>query len=206
MMELMMSNKSKDKKKKKVEVQQVPEGVAPPGFYQYQAGLIVLAGEFNDENIMPIVKSIYEYNMMPEDVKPDGITLIINSPGGTISSCLHLIDAMKTSALPVTTIGQGMVASCGILTLMAGDRRLATHNTSMMSHQFAAGSSGKEHELLARAEHFKTTAEVLLQHYKKCTGKSKRYILKNLLTTTDIWLTAEECVEHGIIDEVVVTY
>ena len=194
------------KSKKKSIPQEGPKVILPIGYHQYTAGVIVLAGKFDNETIMPIIKTIYEYNLMPEDMKPDAIKLFINSPGGTISSCLHLIDAMKTSALHITTIGSGLVASCGVMTLMAGDTRLLTHNTSVMSHQFSSGSVGKEHELLARAEEFKMTSEKLITHYKKCTGKTKRYIQKHLLHTTDVWLTPEQCVEHGVVDSVVETY
>ena len=113
------------------------EEMRPPGSYLRDNGLLMLVDKFDQEKIMPIVAQIYEYNLMPDDMQPEHLTLIINSPGGTIHSAFHLIDAMMMSEIPIVTIGKGLVASCGVLTLMAGDRRLVTHNTSVMSHQFS---------------------------------------------------------------------
>ena len=115
-------------------------------------------------------------------------------------------NAMMMSEIPIVTIGKGLVASCGVLTLMAGDRRLVTHNTSVMSHQFSWGSQGKEHELKAIVKEFDMAGTRMIDHYKKCTKKSETYIRKNLLNPTDAWLSPEDCVKHGIIDEVVTTY
>ena len=87
-----------------------------------------------------------------------------------------LIDTMKGSAIPIKTVGLGLIASCGILTFMSGTkgRRIITPNTSILSHQYSWGSSGKEHELFARVREFELSSERLLEHYKKCTGMSKR--------------------------------
>lgn len=182
------------------------EEMRPPGSYLRDNGLIMLVDKFDQEKIMPIVAQIYEYNLMPDDVQPEHLTLIINSPGGTIHSAFHLIDAMMMSEIPIVTIGKGLVASCGVLALMAGDRRLVTHNTSIMSHQFTWGSQGKEHELRAIVKEFDMTGSRILDHYRRCTKKAETYIRKNLLNPTDAWLSPEECVKHGIIDEVVTTY
>lgn len=183
-----------------------PEPMQPPGSYLRENGILLLVDKFDQEKIMPLVAAIYEYNLMPEELQPDQITLIINSPGGSVHSAFHLIDAMKMSEIPITTIGKGLVASCGVLTIMAGDRRLLTHNTSVMSHQYSWGSVGKEHELQAKIKEFDMAGQRMVDHYKKCTKKSERYIRKHLLHPTDEWLTPEECVKHGIVDEVVETY
>ena len=182
------------------------EEMRPTGSYLRDNGLLMLVDKFDQEKIMPIVAQIYEYNLMPDDMQPEHLTLIINSPGGTIHSAFHLIDAMMMSEIPIVTIGKGLVASCGVLTLMAGDRRLVTHNTSVMSHQFSWGSQGKEHELKAIVKEFDMAGTRMIDHYKKCTKKSETYIRKNLLNPTDAWLSPEDCVKHGIIDEVVTTY
>src|SRR5574344_1834410 len=60
----------------------------------------------------------------------DHLTLIINSPGGDLNSAFAIIDCMKGSALPVHTIGLGLIASCGILTFMSGEKghRILTPN------------------------------------------------------------------------------
>ena len=167
----------------------------------------MLDKEFNQENIMPLVKQIMEWNLMDE-VPFEEIKLYINSPGGVVFSAHHLIDVMMQSRIPVSTIAMGLAASCGVLTLMAGKKgkRFATHNTSIMSHQYAWGSKGKEHELYGMVKEFKLSSEKMIEHYKKCTGKSEKYIRKYLLGPTDEWMTPEEAKKHGIIDEVITTY
>jgi len=179
-----------------------------PGILLAETGVIMLTGSFNQENIMPIVARIMEYNMLPSAKQPDEIKLIINSPGGEVRSAMHLIDTMRTSKIPIATIGMGLVASCGILTLMSGTkgRRSASPTASIMSHQYAGGSGGKDHEMRASRKNMDFLTDLLASHYKRCTGKSDSYITKNLLGPSDVWLTAEECIKHGIIDKIAAPY
>ena len=98
----------------------------------------------------------------------------------------------------------GLIASCGVLTMMAGvkGKRILTPNTSVMSHQFSWGSRGKEHELYAIVKEFELSSERMIKHYKACTGKSESYIRKHLLGESDVWMSATEAVKHGIADKV----
>lgn len=201
-----MNGKKKSKKVKEAVEVAAPPQVQAPGAYIREAGILFLTDKFDQEKIMPLVAQIYEYNFMPEELRPDAITLVINSPGGSVHSAFHLIDAMMMSEVPVNTLGHGLVASCGVLTIMAGKRRMMTHNTSVMSHQYSWGSQGKEHELQAKFKEFDMAGIRMEEHYKRFTKKSVKYIRKNLLHATDEWLTPEECLKHGIVDEVINTY
>lgn len=175
-----------------------------PGKLLTEHGILLLTREFNQENIMPLVARIMEWNLLPKELRPEYITLIINSPGGSVHSAFHLIDVMKSSQIPVHTFAMGLAASCGVLTLMAGEKghRYATPNTSIMSHQYAWGSGGKEHELYAINKEFELSSGRMVDHYKKCTKKSEKYIRKHLLGPSDVWMSAEEAMAHGIIDGV----
>lgn len=185
-----------------------PVPPVPTGVLLRDNGVLMLTEKFDQENIMPLVKQILEWNMMPEDKAPDHVKLYINSPGGSVHSAFHLIDTIKMSRIPVHTIAMGLAASCGCLTLMAGVRghRYVTQNTSVMSHQYSWGSKGKEHELYGIVKEFEMSSDRMVTHYKKCTGKSEAYIRKNLLGATDQWLSPEEVVKHGIADKIVETY
>jgi|TARA_B110000908_G_scaffold56592_1_gene68867 ATP-dependent Clp protease protease subunit len=201
------SKKSKSSKKNKnKEDVTAPPQIQAPGTYVREAGILFLTEKFDQEKIMPLVAQIYEYNIMPEELRPENITLVINSPGGSVHSAFHLIDAMMMSEVPVNTIGHGLVASCGVLTIMAGKRRMVTHNTSVMSHQYSWGSQGKEHELHAKFKEFDMAGIRMENHYRKFTKKSVKYIRKHLLHATDEWLTPDECLKHGLVDEVINTY
>lgn len=201
-----VNGKKSKKKSEKVKELQAPPQVQAPGSYLRESGVLFLTDNFDQEKVMPLVAQIYEYNLMPEELRPDAITLIINSPGGSVHSAFHLIDAMMMSEVPVNTLGHGLVASCGVLAIMAGKKRMMTHNTSVMSHQFAWGSQGKEHELYAKVKEFELASSRMEEHYRKFTKKTVKYIRKNLLHATDEWLTPDECLKHGIVDEVINTY
>ena len=163
--------------------------------------------DFNPTSTGNLIKFILERNLMTKD-RPKQIKVIINSPGGEVSSAFALIDTMKGSKIPIYTYGLGMIASCGLLTFIAGQKgkRLITRNTSILSHQFTWGTIGKEHELFAAVKEFDLTKQRIYEHYKKCTGMSEANIKKYLLPPEDVWLTAKEAVKYGIADEVVDFY
>ena len=190
----------------------MPQPPAPPkqpGEYSKDNGVLFMYKEFNQDNCMPLVKMIIEYNLMPKDKAPNTIHLYINSPGGLVDSCMHLIDTIKQSRIPVYTYGMGSIASCGVMLMMSGVKghRYLTHNTAVMSHEFSGGQKGQYHDMLDSKKHMDWTNEKLLEHYIKCTGKTKTYIRKHLLAPkTDHWLTPEEAVKHGIADKVITTY
>lgn len=198
--------KKKPVKKAPVEELPAPAIMMPPGTYLRENGIIMLTGEFSMETVMPLVTTIFEYNLMELELAPERITLMINSPGGRIDCCLTLIDAMQTSEVPVDTMASGLAASCGIMVLMAGDTRFASKTAQMMSHQYAAGSQGKEHELYSRVKAFEHTSEWMVDHYRECTGLSEKKIRKHLLGPTDVWLSAQEALSFNIIDKVIDTY
>ena len=196
------------KKKVEAEKRTTPEKetMQAPGSYLRENGVLWLNDKFDKETIFPLVCAIQEYNIMPEEVAPKEIKLIINSPGGAVHWAFPLINAIKMSEIPVVTIVDGLAASCGCLLLMSGDKRIAMANASIMSNQFSWGSTGKEHELYAKVKEFEMSSERMIYHYKKCTKKSEKYIRKHLLCDSDVWLSPEESLKHGIIDEIWETY
>ena len=175
-----------------------------PGELMWNAGYYYMADSFTYESTKPIVQWIIEKNLCPAQERPKELTLIINSPGGSVHAAFALIDTMKGSAIPVKTVGLGLIASCGVLTFMAGTKgkRILTPNTSILSHQYSWGSSGKEHELFARVREFELSTERMLAHYKKCTGMSEKKIREILLPPEDKWLSAKEAVKYGIADRI----
>ena len=163
--------------------------------------------DFNSKSTGDLIKFIIERNLVIKD-RPKMMKLIINSPGGEVSSAFALIDTMKGSKIPIYTYGLGEIASCGLLTFIAGEKgkRFITRNTAILSHQFSWGSWGKEHELMARVKEFNNTQDRILEHYKKCTGLTEKQIKTYLLPPEDVWLTAKEAVKYGIADEIVDFY
>lgn len=196
------SNKDKNSQPK---TQQQP---MQPGMMMWDAGIMYFSDGFDSQTTKPVIQAIIEKNLMPNTQRPKELTLVINSPGGQVHSAFALIDTMKGSAIPVKTVGIGMIASCGLLTFMSGTkgRRVITPNTSILSHQYSWGSGGKEHELFARVREFELSTARMLEHYKKCTGLSEKKVRDILLPPEDRWLSAKEAVRYGIADKIVKTY
>ena len=166
-------------------------------------GIYFLSGGFNSETAQNIVTWILEANFDPLS-KFEYLTLIINSPGGEVNSAFAIIDAMEGSAIPVRTIGLGMVGSCGFLTFIAGAKghRVLTPNTSILSHQWSWGDRGKAHELFATVKEYELTQNRMMNHYVKHTGLSKAKIEEKLLPPHDVWLSAQEALDLGVCDEI----
>ena len=185
-----------------------PPPARQPGELMWNAGIYYMADGFTFDSTKPIVQWIIEKNLLPSNERPKELTLVINSPGGSVHAAFALIDTMKGSAIPIKTVGLGLIASCGVLTFMAGTKgkRILTPNTSILSHQYSWGSSGKEHELFARVREFELSTERMLDHYKKCTGLKEKVIREILLPPEDKWLSAKEAVKYGIADKIKSTY
>jgi ATP-dependent Clp protease protease subunit len=163
---------------------------------------------FEDKSVRPLIEFILRKNLLPTKQRPEHLTLIINSPGGELPSAFALIDVMKGSAIPIHTVGLGQIASCGIITFMAGAKghRIVTPSTSIMSHQYSWGQGGKHHELLSTVKEFELTSKRMLELYQHCTGMDEKTIRKVLLPAHDVWLTPEEAVKYGIADEIKETF
>jgi ATP-dependent Clp protease, protease subunit len=175
-----------------------------PGVLMWNNAIIYFSDPFTTDTTKPVIQFIIEKNLLPDSERPKEITLVINSPGGSVHAAFALIDTMKASAIPVKTVGLGLIASCGILTFMAGakGKRILTPNTSILSHQYSWGSAGKEHELFARMKEYELSTERMINHYKKCTGLTEKKIREILLPPEDVWLSADEAVKYGIADEI----
>lgn len=166
-----------------------------------EAGMHVFMGEVNDETVKPIVEWILVENHVSKKKKKE-LLLMICSEGGTMESAFALIDVMKSSSIPVKTVGLGSIASCGLLIFLAGapGRRVLTPNTSILSHQYSWGSEGKHHELWAVTKEFGLAQQRMIRHYCETTGQSESVIREKLLPAHDVYLSAEEALELGICD------
>lgn len=163
--------------------------------------------DFNQSSTGDAIRFIIERNLITEQ-KPKCMKLLINSEGGELHSAFALIDTMKGSKIPVYTYGLGQIASCGLLTFIAGEpgHRYITPNTAILSHQFFWGYAGKEHELMVGMKEVSNVANRIMQHYKKCTGLTEKQIQTYLLPPEDVWLTAKEAVKLGLADKIVEFY
>jgi ATP-dependent Clp protease protease subunit len=167
------------------------------------AGMYVFMGEVDDDNIKPIIEWILHENFVAKKKRKE-LLLMICSEGGDMSSAFALIDVMRSSVIPIKAVGLGQIASAGLLIFLAGSpgRRTLTPNTSIMSHQYAWGSDGKHHELLATIKEFELTQRRMVNHYTTCTGLSEDEIKQHLLPPHDVYLGADDALRLGICDHI----
>lgn len=166
-------------------------------------GVYYFCNEFTHQTTKDAITWILDSNFQ-DRTRYENLTLMITSYGGDMSAAFALIDVIRGSAIPVHTIGLGVIASAGLLTFISGEKghRIVTPNTSILSHQWSWGSFGKEHELIATAREFDLTTKRMLNHYKKCTGLTDKIIREKLLPPQDVWLTAEEAKKFKLADQV----
>lgn len=166
-------------------------------------GMYVFMDEVNATTIKPVVEWILHANYVVKR-KQKELLLMICSEGGDIAEAFALIDVMRSSRIPIKTVGLGCIASCGLMIFLAGTqgRRVLTPNTSILSHQFSWGSSGKAHELFATVKEFELTQQRMIEHYRLCTRLDDTVIKQVLLPPQDVYLSAEEALKYGICDAI----
>lgn len=133
------------------------------------------------------------------------IYLYINSPGGSITDGMAIVDTMNYIKCPVCTICVGMAASMGAVLLASGEKgkRYALPNAEILIHQpliGGGGISGQATEIKIHADHMVRTREKLNKLLSERTGQSIETIERD--TERDNYMTAEQALEYGLIDEI----
>ena len=136
-----------------------------------------------------------------EDPEKD-IQLYINSPGGEISSGFMIYDTMEYIKADVQTICMGMAASMGAFILAAGTKgkRFILPNAEVMIHQPLGQAAGQASDITIMAEHILRLKKNLNDILAAKTGQPLDIIERD--TDRDFWMTAEEAVEYGIVDNI----
>jgi ATP-dependent Clp protease protease subunit len=160
-------------------------------------GIYVFMDDVDSESVKPIVEWLLTENHAVKKKKKE-LLLMICSSGGELESAFALIDVIRSSSIPIKTVGLGQIASAGLMIFLAGKTRVLTPNTSILSHQYTWGSEGKHHELWAVTKEFNLVHERMLTHYRMATGLSDSVIKEKLLPPQDVYLSAEEAVQLKI--------
>ena len=141
-----------------------------------------------------------------ESEDPDKeISLYINSPGGSVTDGLAIVDTMNYIKCPVSTTCIGLAASFGAVLLANGEKgkRYATPNAEILIHQpliAGNGIAGQTTDIKIHAEQMIKTRERLNRILSDKTGKPIEKIIED--TERDHYMTAEEALEYGLIDEI----
>ena len=138
-----------------------------------------------------------------EDPDKD-ISLYIHCPGGIISAGLAIYDTMQLIRCDVSTICVGLAASMGTLLLCAGTKgkRYALPNSTIHLHQAVGGAQGQAADIEIAAREIIRMQQKIREVIAKHTGQSMEKITHD--TDRDFYLSAEDAVEYGLVDEILV--
>ena len=161
---------------------------------------IVFLGGPIDDNVanLTIAQLLF---LASEDPKKD-IMLYINSPGGSVTSALAMLDTMSYIKPDVATICVGMAASAAAILLACGakGKRFALPNAEVMIHQPWGGAQGQATDIEITARHILGTRDRLNKILSKATGQTLAKIESDV--ERDYFMSAEEAKKYGIVDDV----
>jgi len=174
-------------------------------FYNHlQERIIILNNDIDDEVVESGIIQILKWNR--EDEKLDasevkGVEIILNSAGGAVDIGMVLCDVIKASKTPITITVLGIAASMGGLILMSGKHRRAYKHSNILIHDgsmFLGGTSGKVKDHMKFQEEKEAQLKKFILENTKITDKKYEE-----MHDREWWLTAEQALEYGIIDEII---
>lgn len=163
--------------------------------------IIMLTDEVNDATASLIVAQL----IYLEGQDPDkDISFYINSPGGSVTAGMAIYDTMQYIKCDVSTICIGMAASMGAFLLAAGTKgkRMALPNSEIMIHQPSGGAQGQVTDIEIHVERLTRIKKKLNEILAERTGKTVEETIK--ATERDHFLSAQEALDYGIIDKIIV--
>jgi ATP-dependent Clp protease protease subunit len=165
--------------------------------------IIFLGGPIDDDTANIVIAQLLF--LQSEDPKKD-IKLYINSPGGSVSSTLAILDTMNHIKNDVSTVCVGLAASGGAVLLSAGKKgkRFSLPNSEIMIHQpliMGGGIQGQVSDIEVNTKQLLKTRAKLNKILADNTGKTASQIEKDV--DRDFFMSADEAKKYGIIDKII---
>lgn len=161
--------------------------------------IVFLGGEIDDDIANLVVAQLLFLEMENPDAD---ISLYINSPGGSVTAGMAIFDTMCYVKPQVRTVCVGMAASMGAFLLMAGQKgkRLALPNSEVMIHQPSGGARGQATDIAIHADWIIRTKKKMNGLISEMTGQPLERVERDV--ERDYFMSAEEALQYGIIDEI----
>jgi ATP-dependent Clp protease, protease subunit len=161
--------------------------------------IIFLGGGIDDDTANLVIAQFLF--LEAEDPKKD-IFLYVNSPGGSVTAGLAILDTMNHVKPDVATVCVGMAASAAAVILAAGEKgkRFALPNAEVMIHQPWGGAQGQATDIEITAKHILATRDRLNKILAKATGQPLEKIEKDV--ERDYFMTADDAKKYGLVDTV----
>ncbi|MBL6656276.1 MAG: ATP-dependent Clp protease proteolytic subunit [Flavobacteriaceae bacterium] len=160
---------------------------------------IFLWGMVNDESAKHVVDRLLYLN----NLSHDEITLVINSPGGYVTSGFSIYDTIKQIESPVATVCSGLAASMGSILLSAGEKgkRYIQKHARVMIHQPSGGAQGQASNIEIQAREIIKTKEIGARILADNCGQDFDKVMKDF--DRDYWMNADESLAYGIADHII---
>lgn len=159
----------------------------------------VVVNEFNPEAANKFRKEVLDISVKSPDMP---IIVIINSPGGQVSSLIQMMETIDEVPNRFVTVCMGVAASCGAVLLSYGDARFITKHSDVMIHRVSAATWGDVKTMVGDVRHFeklnKRIMGILAERCKK-TEQEIEDRIKNE-DNQEIWLTSDDALKFGIVD------
>jgi ATP-dependent Clp protease protease subunit len=173
--------------------------------------VVGLFSEIVDEKIAEIIHAMLFMNEMnkaeKDEKKRKDIEFYLSTYGGSADDMFALYDMMKIiqKDTDISVIGMGKVMSAGVLILAGGThgKRKIGRNCRVMLHSVIAGNQGSIHSLINEMEAIQDLQEMYIDRLVEETKLTKKQLKKMLEQKVNIYLSAEQAVEHGIADEII---
>ncbi|MEK6557932.1 MAG: ATP-dependent Clp endopeptidase proteolytic subunit ClpP [Candidatus Margulisiibacteriota bacterium] len=161
--------------------------------------IIFVGGEIDDHISNLIVSQLL---FLEAENSEKDISMYVNSPGGVVTAGLAIYDTMRFIKAPVSTICFGQAASMGAILLSAGakGKRFSLPSSRIMIHQPLGGAQGQATDIEIQTKEILRLKRYLNDILVENTGKPLEIIQRD--TDRDFFLSAQEAVEYGLIDEV----
>jgi len=158
---------------------------------------VFLWGQVDDDSAKHVIDRLLYLEMLEPGKE---IQLIINSPGGFVTSGFAIYDAMNSITSPVSTICTGFAASMGSILLSNGKkgRRFVLPHARVMIHQPSGGAGGTASDIEIQMDEIIKTKKLGAEILAKNCGQKVEKIMNDF--NRDYWMSADESVEYGIVD------
>jgi ATP-dependent Clp protease protease subunit len=158
---------------------------------------VFLWGMVNDDS----AKHVVERLLYLDSLNHKEIQLIINSPGGYVTSGFSIYDTMMQIKSPVATVCSGLAASMGSILLSAGakGRRMIQPHARVMIHQPSGGAQGQASSIEIQAREIIKTKEIGARILAENCGQPLEKVMNDF--DRDYWMDADESLAYGIVDE-----
>jgi ATP-dependent Clp protease, protease subunit len=187
-----------DEDKKKAE----PKGFESIEVKLLESRTILVEGPVTDKMYRAVVARLYY--LEAKDPKA-GITVVVNSPGGSADSGFGIYDTMKFVSCPITVLCGGLCASAAVLIFLGGakGRRFMLPNSRFLLHQPSTQAFGQASDMEITAHEILRTRKKYAEIVAKEIGSNSDKVESD--SNRDFWLSAEEAKKYGLVDKIVTT-